>query len=392
MSDLTKYAKGRRMPFEQDIRKIYENAKKILDLQADLGTKSTIYEVSNITSINKSILNEIKAGDLVRKKTGNQKHTYVVTYKEDNVGICLTYIDASTVETVSYDRSGSTWVYNSTDKYDFDKSKVVANPTLAGTEALLTALEINNTKYKIDVANKVKVYTGASLTDEIVGQMQLGDVFRPTEEAGTASYSLTLVKYDKGDQADDYKVFAQYEDTTSPTAECGQITFVKWKDPYVDDSYTGWEYYDSFEYKLGYDLPKASASTLGGVKVGSGLSIDSDGVLSASGGSQHLYCHNIYLSSSFGVGGVNFMFRFIVYSTSDTATNVTGLRQFLTDNTGSYYVPMSKNFSGATGFAYINTCYINSSNNIEAQIIDASGNASFQTGAFTVSDTVTTII
>lgn len=33
-----------------------------------------------------------------------------------------------------------------------------------------------------------------------------------------------------------------------------------------------------------YTLPTASASTLGGVKVGSGLSIDANGVLSASGG------------------------------------------------------------------------------------------------------------
>ena len=35
----------------------------------------------------------------------------------------------------------------------------------------------------------------------------------------------------------------------------------------------------------GYTLPTASASTLGGVKVGSGLAIDASGVLSASGGS-----------------------------------------------------------------------------------------------------------
>lgn len=34
----------------------------------------------------------------------------------------------------------------------------------------------------------------------------------------------------------------------------------------------------------GYELPAASASTLGGVKVGEGLSIDAGGVLSASGG------------------------------------------------------------------------------------------------------------
>ena len=35
---------------------------------------------------------------------------------------------------------------------------------------------------------------------------------------------------------------------------------------------------------IDYTLPKASADTLGGIKVGSGLSIDSSGVLSASGG------------------------------------------------------------------------------------------------------------
>ena len=46
-----------------------------------------------------------------------------------------------------------------------------------------------------------------------------------------------------------------------------------------------------------YVLPTASDETLGGVKVGSGLSID-DGVLSASGGGNTLYKHNIILHSS----------------------------------------------------------------------------------------------
>ena len=77
-------------------------------------------EVSNIKSIPSKVLNELKAGDVVVKLTGNMKHSYRVSYKEDGQGICLTYTDASIAETVSYDYVGSKWVYNSTDVITFD--------------------------------------------------------------------------------------------------------------------------------------------------------------------------------------------------------------------------------------------------------------------------------
>lgn len=104
---------------------IYENlsAEEFRRTLGDMVTKgeggndSNIYEVSNINNISKDILDELKAGDVVVKITGNQKHTYVVSYKGEGAGegICLTYVDAGRIETVSYDRSGSNWVYNSTD-------------------------------------------------------------------------------------------------------------------------------------------------------------------------------------------------------------------------------------------------------------------------------------
>lgn len=72
-------------------------------------------EVSNITTLTNREINNLKVGSIVVKKTGNQKHTYVVSYKEDKQGICLTYTDASVVETVSYDYTDGNWVYNSTD-------------------------------------------------------------------------------------------------------------------------------------------------------------------------------------------------------------------------------------------------------------------------------------
>jgi len=74
--------------------------------------------VSDITALTDDQLNCLKAGDIVLKRTGAQKHTYVVSYKGDGVGegICLTYTAAGLVETVSYDFTEDGWDYNSTDK------------------------------------------------------------------------------------------------------------------------------------------------------------------------------------------------------------------------------------------------------------------------------------
>ena len=74
-------------------------------------------EVEDITAIDGAILDELNVGDKVVKITGKQKHLYLVSYKGEGAGegLCLTYTDASTVETVSYDRTESGWAYNSTD-------------------------------------------------------------------------------------------------------------------------------------------------------------------------------------------------------------------------------------------------------------------------------------
>lgn len=75
-------------------------------------------EVTDITNISGEILNSLCVGDAVIKVTGTQKHLYRVSYKGAGVGegICITYVDASLVETVSYDLTEDGWVYNSTDK------------------------------------------------------------------------------------------------------------------------------------------------------------------------------------------------------------------------------------------------------------------------------------
>ena len=76
-----------------------------------------IYEVENINAIDGEILSALKCGDIVVKVTGVMKHRYNVSYKGAGVGqgICLTYVDAASVETVAYDYTVDGWVYNSTD-------------------------------------------------------------------------------------------------------------------------------------------------------------------------------------------------------------------------------------------------------------------------------------
>ena len=72
-------------------------------------------EVTDIKTLTTAQINALNCGDVVIKNESGNKHGYVVSYKQEGVGICLTYADAENVETVSYDYVGENWVYNSTD-------------------------------------------------------------------------------------------------------------------------------------------------------------------------------------------------------------------------------------------------------------------------------------
>jgi len=86
----------------------------------ELVNGSKPVEVTDITAIDGATLDSLNVGDKVAKVTGKQKHLYSVSYKGDGVGegICLTYTDASVIETVSYDFTADGWAYNSTDKWE----------------------------------------------------------------------------------------------------------------------------------------------------------------------------------------------------------------------------------------------------------------------------------
>lgn len=91
--------------------------------RANVNTRSgVIYDtgfkriyVKNIQKLTNDQICVLNTGDEVIKETGSQKHTYIVSYKEQGQGMCLTYTDATYVETVSYDLVNGVWTYNSTD-------------------------------------------------------------------------------------------------------------------------------------------------------------------------------------------------------------------------------------------------------------------------------------
>ena len=75
----------------------------------------------NIRALSTTDINKLRAGDIVLKEDETGKHAYVVSYKKDGTGICMTYTDATYAETISYDYNSVTkeWVYNSMDSIEF---------------------------------------------------------------------------------------------------------------------------------------------------------------------------------------------------------------------------------------------------------------------------------
>lgn len=73
------------------------------------------YEVDNIEQLSDAECNMLRCGDVLLKKTANQRHAYRVSYKENGVGMCLTYVDCENAETIAYDYTDGHWVFNSKD-------------------------------------------------------------------------------------------------------------------------------------------------------------------------------------------------------------------------------------------------------------------------------------
>lgn len=80
----------------------------------EIAAGGSLIEVSDMTALTSQQIETLQTGSRVTKSDASGKHAYTVTFRSAT-GICLTYADAENVETVSYDKAGGTWTYNSTD-------------------------------------------------------------------------------------------------------------------------------------------------------------------------------------------------------------------------------------------------------------------------------------
>ena len=78
-----------------------------------------VVECEDVKALSNSQIDLLRCGDYLVKKDASGEHAYKVTFKSDT-GMCITYHDASVVETQSYDKIDGVWTYNSEDKSPID--------------------------------------------------------------------------------------------------------------------------------------------------------------------------------------------------------------------------------------------------------------------------------
>ena len=138
-----------------------------------------VVECEDVKALSNSQINLLRCGDYLVKKDASGEHAYKVTFKKEGVGMCLTYMDASVIETQSYDYVDGEWVYNSEDKTpnlldaqtEDDVKALVEGGTLENAKPIYEHLIIlisggisfsislfNNSETQINTWDKLKSY------------------------------------------------------------------------------------------------------------------------------------------------------------------------------------------------------------------------------------------
>lgn len=186
---------------------------------------SDLIEVTNIKQLSDEECNVLKVGDIVAKKTGEQYHCYIVTFKQDKVGLCLSYFDASCIETQSYDYTNGHWVYNSEDKADFSSmgglefveiSGSMTNPeiTIEITQKQYQKLLGDNVVLKVNDAENGSFYMyktndveepNMAIYSNILTNVSLSAVVEQVETEGAPEYAVVITSQTLGGGTKLYK-------------------------------------------------------------------------------------------------------------------------------------------------------------------------------------------
>lgn len=101
-------------------------------------------------------------------------------------------------------------VYDLQDKR-VDDLTIIANPTLVGTEATLTSIQIGNTKYKVDSASDIYAQINTTEFGTLVIPTYSGNILGDNVEVGGASSGTVFIKFDEPPTSDlDYDASLAY--------------------------------------------------------------------------------------------------------------------------------------------------------------------------------------
>lgn len=132
-----------------------------------LYTLPVALNVADVKALTTAQCNSLRCGDIVTKEDSTGKHAYIVTYKKDDTGMCLTYADGSGyIETVSYDLTGDEWVYNSTDVFKGGEDIAALQEIVDVTNDKIIVNEITSTEYSIG-ASKPIIETMSGYTSSV---------------------------------------------------------------------------------------------------------------------------------------------------------------------------------------------------------------------------------
>lgn len=146
----------------------------------DLVIVSTTNDIKTLTTDD---INKLRAGDIVLKEDESGKHAYVVSYKKDGTGICLTYTDATYIETISYDYNSVTkeWTYNSMDATEV-QPKLTAGNNIAITNNVISATDTTYT-----------AGTGIDITNGVISATSSGSQLYLHNIVLTKAYSISCI-------------------------------------------------------------------------------------------------------------------------------------------------------------------------------------------------------
>lgn len=104
--------------------------------------------VDDVTDLTSDQAEALKAGNVVVKTTGDQKHTYIVAYKDEVAGeLSLVYADAWNVEEVYYEKGESGWAFvvKETTHIGYQRAQLVALCEALVTAGVVTSYTIGET-------------------------------------------------------------------------------------------------------------------------------------------------------------------------------------------------------------------------------------------------------